>query len=317
MIRTSYLILIGAAIVLLNSSCEKYIDFEGDEANPRLVLNGIFSPDSVFSVELSNSSGYGTKGSLQTIPYGKVAVFDNDGQFLDSLKHTINGIYKGTQSASANKSYSVQASAGNLGNVWASDYIPEVVPIVSWDTVATSVTEYDYTEKRLQLDFTINDPGGSANFYVLELYLTQYYYLSYQYDPNTGVQWIDTVYYDQPYRSLSSFSTSDPILLSENEIDLGETMYYSNSMAYSDALFNGKSQTFRISVSYYGGGESTNVELELKSCSEAYYKYKRTLDNYYYTEGDPFAQPVQVFNNIENGGLGIWAGYSTSIIKLK
>lgn len=307
--------MIGATLVFLNSSCEKYLDYEGEDAKPRLVLNGTFTPDSVFSVELSNSSGYINKGSLNTIPYGKVAVFDSNGQFLDSLNHTTNGIYRGTQMASANKSYTVKASAGRLGSVWASDYIPEAVPIISWDTTTTSFTEFDNTQKRLQIEYTINDPGGSENFYEIELYLTQEYYLSYQYDPNTGTQWIDTVFYDQPFRSLYSFSTADPILLSELQVDIGETMYYANSLAYSDALFNGKNQTFRIVLDYYQGG--ANIDMELKSCSEAYYKYKRTLENYYYTEGDPFSQPVQVFNNIENGGLGIWAGYATTVVNIQ
>lgn len=314
MLRKTYFILIGTVMVFLNSACEKYLDYDGEDAEPRLVLNGTFTPNSVFRVELSNSSGYVNRGSLNTISYGKVAVFDGNGQFLDSLIHTLNGVYKGSLKASANKSYTVQASAGSLGNVWASDYIPEPVPIISWDTTTTTYAEFDYTQKRLQIEYTINDPGSSENFYVIELYKTDYYYLSYQYDPNTGTQWMDTVYYDEPYRNLYSFTTADPILLSEVEVDIGETMYYANSLAYSDALFNGKAQTFRIALDYYEGG--ARIELELKSCSEAYYRYTRTLENYYYTEGDPFSQPVQVFNNIKNGGLGIWAGYSTVVVSI-
>jgi len=315
--RKSYLILIGAAVVLLNTSCEKYLDYDGEDAKPRLVLNGIFTPDSVFSVELSNSAGYSDKGSLTTISNGKVAVFDSNGNFLDSLKHTNNGVYKGVYTASANKSYTVQASAGSVGSVWASDYVPESVPIVNWDTMTTIITEFDYADKRIQIDYTINDPAGSENFYVIEVYITEYYYLNYQYDPITGTQWMDTVYHDQPYRSLYGFSTTDAILLSEVDAEIGETMYYTNSLAYSDALFDGKTQTFRIVVGYYGGQPGANIDLELKSCSEAYYKYKRTLDNYYYTGGDPFSQPVQVFNNIKNGGLGIWAGYSTAVVSIE
>ncbi len=307
--------MVGAAMVFSNSSCEKYLNYEGEDAKPRLVLNGTFTPDSVFSVELSNSSGYISKGSLNTIPYGKVAVFDNNGQFWDSLKHTTNGIYKSTQTASANKSYTVKASAGNLGTVWASDDIPAAVPISSWDTVSTYFTEYDYTQQRLQIDFTINDPGSSENFYVIELYSTQEYYLSYQYDPNTGTSIVDTVFYQQPFRSLYSFSTADPVLLSEIQVGIGETRYYANSLSFSDALFNGETQTFRIVLDYYLG--EANIDMELKSCSQAYYKYKRTLENYTYSEYDPFSQPVQVFNNIENGGLGIWAGYSTTVVRIE
>ena len=131
MFRKSLFVLMAALILLSNSACEKYLDYEGEDAKPRLVLNGIFTTDSVFSVVLSNSAGYINKGILNTIPYGKAAVYDGDGLFLDSLTHTADGIYKGTLTASADMSYSVQASAGNLGNVWASDYLPAPVPIIS------------------------------------------------------------------------------------------------------------------------------------------------------------------------------------------
>jgi len=48
----------------------------------------------------------------------------------------------------------------------------------------------------------------------------------------------------------------------------------------------------------------------LSSVSEDYYKYNVTLAKYEQTQGDPFAQPVQVYSNIENG-FGIFGGYSS------
>ncbi|NEN22158.1 DUF4249 domain-containing protein [Cryomorpha ignava] len=307
--------LIGFLLLLLLSGCEKYLDFEGEDATPRLVLNGAFTTDSIFSVQLSNSSGYIDKNPLNTIAYGQVLVYGENGEIIDSLHHTENGIYTGSVLASANSSYSVVANAGSFGTVSAQDYIPVAVPIVHWDTATTSVTEYDYTSSRLQIEFTINDPAGINNFYVLEVYNTQYYYVSTIYDPNTGNMTYDTVYYDQPIRDRMYFSTSDQILLSESDLAIDATLYYSSGLSYSDALFNGKSQTFRILVESNYYGDNGNLELHLKSSSEAYYSYARTLEKYFYTEGDPFAQPVQVFSNIENG-FGIWAGYSVAVVEL-
>ncbi len=302
------------AFILLG--CEKYLEYDGEDAKPRLVLNGVFSADSTFSVELSNSQGYVSNGSLNTISNGKVAVFNENGELVDSLEHAGDGIYTGTALAQANALYEVRASAGAFGSIYAIDLAPFTVPIATWDTATISVTEYDNTVDKLQIEFTINDPAGTENFYVIEVFNTQLYYIDYQYDPQTGMTIMDTIYYEEPYRSLTGFTTSDQILLSNTELELAETMYYSNSLAFNDALFDGNLQGFKILVeTYYTQVSGTSLELRLTSCSEAYYKYKRTLENYYYTEGDPFAQPVQVFSNIENG-LGIWAGSSPYSVQI-
>ena len=311
------LVTLSALMIFTLTGCEKYLEYEGEDAIPRLVLNGTFSPDSAFSVELSNSQGYISNGSINTIPYGKVAVYSANDEFIDSLHHSGNGIYQSSAIAEPGTVYTVRASAGTLGSLSASDFAPVAVPIANWDTTTVSITEYDYTTNKIQVDYTINDPSNAENFYIVEVYRTESYYLDYQYDPITGTTIIDTIYYDEPYSYLTGFSTSDPILLSEVELSLDETLYYANSLPYSDEVFNGNTQTFSILVDpYYSQSTGAILELRLTTCSEAYYKYTRTLQSYYNTEGDPFAQPVQVFTNIENGGLGIWAGSSSFSVEI-
>ncbi|MEO1434434.1 MAG: DUF4249 family protein, partial [Bacteroidota bacterium] len=48
--------------------------------------------------------------------------------------------------------------------------------------------------------------------------------------------------------------------------------------------------------------------IEVRSVSEAYYRYQRTLVLFDFNRGDPFAEPVTIFNNVE-AGLGNFAGY--------
>src|SRR5690606_20829401 len=165
------------------------------------------------------------------------------GEFIDSLHHTESGIYKGSVMPVANTPYTVVATAGALGTVSAQDYIPAAVPVAGWDTTTTFVTEYDYTMERLQVEFTINDPAAADNFYVLEVTQTLYYYVDHNYDPNTGSIVYDTIYYENPVHHKNQFSTSDQILLAETDMAIDETMYYTNSLTFSDALFSGKTQT--------------------------------------------------------------------------
>ena len=55
-------------------------------------------------------------------------------------------------------------------------------------------------------------------------------------------------------------------------------------------------------------GMST-LHLVLRNTTEEYYNYNFTRDLQASVENNPFAQPVQVFDNVENG-LGIFAGYN-------
>ncbi len=45
------------------------------------------------------------------------------------------------------------------------------------------------------------------------------------------------------------------------------------------------------------------------------YLYRRSIDDYENAQGDPFAEPVQVYSNIENG-YGIFAGFSKSTYEI-
>lgn len=297
-------------LILLFTGCEKYIDYDGDDAPSRLVVNGTFAPDSVFRVELSRSMSYLRKGNTDLIPGGKVAVFDNAQNFIDSLHHQGNGWYTGNVAAETGKTYTVRASAPALGDVYGTDVIPSPVSILSTDTHTISVKEYDYTYDKLEVAFTFHDPPEVANFYVVELFVKEAYYLTYVYDPDTGDYIRDTVYYENPVTQRTGFTTADPVLLADVETFFDETYYYASQLAFNDQLFNGKTQTFRIQIDTYGYGSNySSLILRLTSCSEAYYRYLITLQKYTATEGDPFAQPVQIFTNIENG-RGIWAGYA-------
>ena len=53
------------------------------------------------------------------------------------------------------------------------------------------------------------------------------------------------------------------------------------------------------------------IYLTISRVSKEYYWYQSSYSNYLQTSGDPFAQPVQVYTNINNG-LGVFAGYSAS-----
>ena len=48
-------------------------------------------------------------------------------------------------------------------------------------------------------------------------------------------------------------------------------------------------------------------EIRLVNTSEAYFNYLKSFNMYQRASGNPFATPVQVYSNVENG-MGIFAG---------
>jgi hypothetical protein len=297
-------------MAMVGSGCTKYLDYEGDDAPPRLVVNGLMQADSNFTVELSNSLGYIDGGNIRTLEDGRVAVFDAQGNFVDSLLHEGEGQYRSNAVAEANERYTVRATAGDFPEAFATDVVPGAVPIAGWDTLLSTTDEFGSEIETLTIYFDIDDPEGTDNFYLFDILSRQDYYLQANYDGQGNIVYYDTVYFDYQYENTLCFETSDQILISDNDVFLGETTFYSCKLLFSDRLFDGQSQRFSVRLDYFQ--PSVSLVLRLSSISEDYYRYSRSLQRYDYAEGDPFAEPVQVFTNLNGDALGIWGGSSTS-----
>lgn len=296
---------IGTVITIgLFTACETVVEVEMPERDSKLVLNSLFSPDSSIVVTLSASKGILEAGDLEHVNNGRITVSGSDGSYAQ-----VSGTGSGTQpslyyyyhlplKAKAHVTYTVKASAPGFGAVSATDQLPGSVAIDKTDT--STLRLFDSEEK--QVSITFSDPGNDKNFYE-----TRLYYLVYQpvYD-STGqvigmMPWVG---------DLPSYISSEG-LFSEG-ID---------ESVFTDDLFNGRSFTVQLafdeSIYSHFGGDSIPVDFpvfliaELRSVSENYYKFTSSYLRYQSSSGDPFAQPVQVFNNVE-GGFGIFAGYSFS-----
>ena len=95
------------------------------------------------------------------------------------------------------------------------------------------------------------------------------------------------------------FNSDDPII--GDEIS-------DNGVIFSDEFFNGKNYELVI---YIDKQYTPFLFTELRSVSKEYFLYMRSYFKYVQTNGDFLAEPVMVYNNINNG-IGIFAGFSTS-----
>jgi hypothetical protein len=302
-------------VALSAGGCTKFIDFEGEGRPSRLVVNGLMQADSVFTVELSNSLGYIDTGQIQLLENGLVAVHDEDGNIVDSLQYQGEGRYRSTAVAQSGERYTIRAIAGSFPEAHASDLVPEAIPIFSWDTLTVPGPGSEFGEQSLNIFFNIQDPSTQENFYLLELYSVQDYVINPIFDLDGTFLGYDTIYIDDPSSFQYCLVTSDPVLMSENDVFAGEVSLFSCSLLFSDRLFNGQNRQFAVRIESFFAASS--MELRLTSLSPDYYRYSRTLQRYDYVEGDPFAEPVQVFSNMQGNALGIWGGASISVVKIQ
>lgn len=298
----------AALFTLVLVSCTKYLDFEGEGATPRLVMNGLMYADSVFVVHLSNSVGYVDNLSIEKLTNGEVQVFNAEGNLIETLFHDGDGRYIGTQTAQAGQRYTITAEHAGFGSITANDRIPSPVTITSVDTFSVASSgNTEFGTYSLHVSFTIDDPAATENYYSVEALQYEDYYIEYVFNPDLNTFEPDTIWIDNPAYFRMSMVTTDPILINETPTGIAETEAFGNIFLFTDAVFNGSSRTITFRMENYNPG--SDYVIRLSSLSHDFFRYQRTLDRYDYSNGDPFAEPVLIFTNV-SGGLGILGGTS-------
>lgn len=292
--------------------CTKYIEFEGDNATPRLVLNGVMYPDSAIQVTLSNSVGYLSTDGINRQTNGVLSLYNEAGELLEVLQHMGDGIYRGNTLTTVGPSYRIVAEHPGFEPVEASDVVPIPAEILSWDTATVEVDNPFGTTSGREYRFTFADPPDEDNYYMVEVIQAEEYYINYIFDPETGEFVPDTVWLEQPFFFPVGMNTSDQVIISENESFLGESLTFGDQFFFSDNLFAGSTREFTVRINE--PLPSARYILRLSTLSYDYYRYRITARRFFDTNGDPFAEPVLVFSNVE-GGLGIFGGVSSSSVE--
>lgn len=274
------------AVILIGfSSCEKYIDFDEEIKQPKLVVNGIINPDSTFDIHISRSLSVIDGAELSVVENATVNILDENGSLYESLVYDSNGHYLGASMPQHNQAYTIEVSAPDFDPVSASTHIPDLIDLSSVDTMGVEDVN---GLRELKLTITFQDMPNEENYYMLEVYAA---------DIINGQIFLN------------------PMFLRSDDVTLGLSQDgYSDQVFFSDELFDGTQKTLIIYV------EDTRdyddyIEVRLTSVTQDLERYYRTLNAYNDTYGNPFSQPVQVFSNVE-GGFGIFAGYEVSRKKI-
>jgi hypothetical protein len=281
--------LIGLSLLLF--SCELVVDIKVPAEPPKLTVNGVFEQDSTWHVTVFKSKYILDNTDYQPVQ-NAIVVIKEDNIAVDTLHYSDFGQYTSSseKSPQVGKHYELIASAPGFESVSAQSSLPAPVQIANtafeWKFNQGTQSDYNYV-----IDVTFKDDPAVENFYEFKLFI-QYEW----FNPQTQ----DTIkQYSEVY-----IYTDDPGMNNES-ID---------GVLFDDKLINGKDTKLRLKGGSYNG-DNTKFYLVMRSLNEDLYRYTLTTKLQGYSSGDPFAQPVHVYNNIANG-FGIFGGYYETGVKI-
>ncbi len=305
-------------LISINFSCEKVIEMDIKNTQIRIVANSIITPDSTISVHLTRSRHILDNANIEVLKNATIKLYE-DNVFIGQLNYSGGGIYNIDYKPKENGEYKIEVEHDSYDNVVATTKIPIKIPIVQ---VSGSTIINEYGNDSYSIGVTINDPNDEENYYLLRCRYKNQHKV---YDPDliiydTVYVSADTVVIDTIYGGQTIVEKNEYIYLGADEVSLAES-YPEGGLLLSDELFDGSNYEFRGSFNRwsfesYDYGEDGNtsndtvkVYIELYSINSDLYKYAQSYNKHFDSQGDPFAQPVNVYTNIENG-IGIFCGAS-------
>jgi len=286
--------------ILLFTSCEKTIHVKIEDKGRKIVVNSIFEAHSSLNVVLLESQHIQT-GTSEYVPVrnASISLFENEIE-IESISSDENGIYNFNQTLKEGSAYEIIVNSAKHGVVTAQSYIPKKTEIdkIEYELNEASDQYSTYLEG-VDLKLNFKDKENKADFYLIQIYVTE----SYTYfDAELNE---DVTYSNQFYLNLNSYDPS--VIIADYNI---------NGLLFNDELFDGKLHTlsFFTDYFYYGSTEGSSIKyfILLNSLSEDLYNYYLSYTKYQEVNDNPFAEPVKVYNNIENG-FGIFGGASIAI----
>jgi len=282
-------------------------------------MNGLLEADSTVEIFLSRTRHILDNKELSSLSDADVQIQDEDGNTV-TLSY-LNRLYSsGDMKIEPGKSYWITAAAQGFNDVEATCVIPESVAMRYIDT-SSSFNEWG--ERQLSFEIAFSDPPGEKNYYMLSL---QAKVEMMHFDI---VQRIDTLYIDTAKDVVITGIVNDTIKyfipryenvwIESEDLAIEQWDYRTNNVIFSDKLFDGKEYTFNGSFYdwfLWGATDTSTLYVKLQSVDEHYFKYIDSREDHYYAKNDPFAVPVVVHNNIENG-IGILGGMAASVDSLK
>jgi hypothetical protein len=291
-------------ICILAASCERDVIIDVPAQPTRLVVNGITSVNSPFTVFVGKTAGILEQATPNTYKVSDALVeLYEDNVLKDTLvynptanKYTV----KRNTRAQTGRTYLLKVSAPGFTTAESQTFTPATVNIQSItrkQNVRTNANGNPLDE--LKISFT--DDGAVSNNYLFKIKRPTYFgggAMNY-----TGVYCMHSTDKD-----IERGNNADPTDF-ENCID--------QEFFMTDRNFNGSIKEIIIYVDHSdletminpANNRSYKPVVELNNITADHYKYRKSYNTYLDSEDNPFAEPVLVFTNVKNG-YGVFSTYA-------
>ncbi len=316
-------IIILASAMFFMASCEKEIEFDGEQTDPKLVVNCIGTVGEPVIAQLSKSYFFLDQNGVTTAPDGtKVQLYVNDNylgemiQYVDTLNTMYASnvkLYRNDYCPKVGDKIKITASAPGFDAVEASTSpMPEQASCLVSDFVLTGKPDFyaacdDDSCWRFHAVYNANvmvevsDPNpGQTDYFVLY----------------AAVKWLG----ECQWESNIWVTYDDPVFGNEGPV-LGELSENSNrNNLFTDLLFDGKSYKMKIPVilNLYGFSDPDSalpvLSIRLEHLTKEYHSYLNTSSQQGNMTMEFFAEPVHVFSNVKDG-YGIVGGRNVSEVQ--
>ena len=304
------------------SSCQKVIEFNGEITQPIVTVNSLLTPDSVVSAQVSLSRFFLSNDTVYSMIDNAQTILFVNGALKETLSYKNNGVYVGTYKPVSGDSLSLLIKIPGKNDVTSATSVKSTPVISSIDTNTVSTGKktpilynriidathmeldtigYGYEHKMIcALHFT--DDGIARNYYRLVV------------TTKTTIGTKKTYSYSFNFDDIVSGNTN-------NSIGPPTSLVSNKYNIFNNELFLGKPYALHFSVLYnknsflpaYTKNPNTQeISINLQKVSRSYYLYLQTRAGI--KTNTFFAEPVQVYTNID-GGIGIMGSYTNSIVK--
>ena len=280
-------------------SCEKIIPLENESSSNKIVVNSLFSTDSLWKIHLSYSKSVIGSTDYKYVENALIKIIDSNGKQITNFQYLNDGFYESNSFPKTNEKYFLKINNNN-DSVSSFDKVPQHVSATNIDT--SSFVKNGQNRIKISLKFT--DPKNENNYYKVAV--------------KTKKTKIDLLGQD----NIIDTSIIENWIKLFQESEVLERTSENSELIFNDLTFNGENFNVEFSIKNlikkFDQDESVFlnlIDVYFYTISESVYNYHKSIKIYNDIEGIPLIQPVQVFSNIDNG-YGIFAGASSDIINV-
>lgn len=260
-----------------------------EQASILAVTCDIGSGDRVVAALVSQTLGALENPDFETFEEADVALYA-DGTIVGDFEYDVfqekhYNYLDFSLSNNAGTVYRMEVSVPGFETVYAEQIMPSQVPVIDIEYTPKGTIDFEgYEQDEMVIEF--QDPAGEENFYSFDARI----FVEYRFAQDTTVYTNDYHLY---------IDTIDPL------IEYGED----GEMVLNDRTFDGEKhkvrfffQPFEDSFFVFEGEVlKATLIVELNSLTKDKYLYSKSLEAHRENRDNPFAEPVTVHHNFENG----------------